>query len=57
MPSLGKMNSLYQISSKMLHSTKVILSVEKKEVAWLGFELTTSMLEVEIANHYTIYLS
>ena len=52
----GKMNSLYQIHSKMLHSTKVIILVEKKgkEVAWLGFELTTSMLEVESANHYTM---
>ena len=50
------MNSLYQISSKMLHSTKVIILVEKKrkEVAWLGIELTTSMLEVESANHYTM---
>jgi hypothetical protein len=40
----------------MLHSTKVIILVEKKEkeVAWLGFELTTSMLEVESANHYTM---
>jgi hypothetical protein len=53
---LIKMNSLYQISSKMLHSTKVIILVEKKrkEVAWLGFKLTTSMLEVESANHYTM---
>ena len=51
-----KMNSLYQIHSKMLHSTKVIILVEKKrkEVAWMGFELTTSILEVESANHYTI---
>ena len=51
-----KMNSLYQIRSKMLHSTKVIILVEKKrkEVAWLGFELTTSMLEGESANHYTM---
>ena len=51
-----KMNSLYKISSKMLHSTKVIILVEKerKEVAWLGFELTTSMLKGKSANHYTI---
>ena len=29
----------------MLHSTKVIILVKKrKEVAWLGFELTTSMM-------------
>ena len=51
-----KMNSLYQICSKMLHSTKVIILVEKKgkEVAWLGFELTTSMLEVRSANYYTM---
>ena len=50
------MNSLYQICSKMLHSTKVIILVEKKrkEVAWLGFELTTFMLEVGCANHYTM---
>ena len=41
--------------SKMLHSTKVIILVEKKKkVAWLGFELTTFMLEVESANHYTM---
>jgi hypothetical protein len=36
-----EMNSLYQIRSKMLHRTKVIILVEKKiekEVAWLGFE-------------------
>ena len=51
----AKMNSLY-LSSKMLHSRKVIILVEKKEkrYAWLGFELTTSMLEVESANHYTM---
>ena len=50
------MNSLYQIRSKMLHSTKVIILVGKKrkEVAWLGFELTTSQLEVQCANHYTM---
>jgi hypothetical protein len=49
------MNSPYQIRSKMLHCTKVIILVEKKrkEVAWLGFELTASMLEVESANHYS----
>ena len=53
---LTKMNSLYQTHSKMLHSTKVIILVEKKrkEVAWLGFELTTSMLEVQCATHYTV---
>ena len=49
-----KMNSLYQMHSKMLHSTKVIILVEKKKVAWLGFELTTSILEGESANHYTM---
>ena len=52
-----KMNSLYQILSKMLHGTKVIISVGKKiekEVAWLGFELTTFILEVETAYHYTM---
>ena len=40
----------------MLHSMKVIILVEKKgkEVAWLGFELTTSMLEVRSANYYTM---
>ena len=40
----------------MLHSTKVIILVEKKrkEVAWLGFKLTTSILEGESANHYTM---
>ena len=46
-----KMNSLYQIRSKMLHGTKVIILVEKKvekEVAWLGLELTTFILEVEV---------
>ena len=53
------MNSLYQICSKMLHSTKVIILVEKKrkEVAWLGFELMTSILEGKSANHYTMYPS
>ena len=50
------MNSLYQIHSKMLHSKKVIILVGKKrkEVAWLRFELTTSILEGESANHYTM---
>jgi hypothetical protein len=41
----------------MLHGTKVIISVKKKivkEVAWLGLELTTFILEVESANHHTI---
>ena len=27
---------------------------KRKEVAWLGFELTTSILEGESANHYTM---
>ena len=51
-----KGHSLYQISSKMLPGSKVITSVEKKrkEVAWLGLELTTSHLEVQCANHYTM---
>ena len=50
------MNSLYQICSKSLHSTKVIILVERKgkEEVWLGFELTTSYLEVQCANHYTM---
>ena len=54
--NVAKMNSLYQTRSKMLHGTKVIILVGKKrkEVAWLGFELTTSMLEVKSANHYTM---
>ena len=53
---IPKGHSLYQISSKMLHGSKVITLVEKKrkEVAWLGFELTTSHLEVQCANHYTM---
>jgi hypothetical protein len=40
----------------MLHGSKVITLVEKKrkEVAWLGFELTISQLEVQCANHYTM---
>ena len=52
----NKMNSLYQIHSKMLHSKKVIILVGKKrkEVAWLRFELTTSILESESANLYTM---
>ena len=52
----AKGHSLYQISSKMLHGSKVITLVGKKrkEVAWLGFELTTSQLEVQCANHYTM---
>ena len=51
-----KMKSLYQMCSKMLHSTKIIILVEKKrkEVAWLGFELTNLMLEVESDIHYTM---
>ena len=51
-----KMNSLCQISSKMLHSTQVFILVEKKrkEVAWLGFELASSQLEVQCANHYNM---
>ena len=50
------MNSLYQIRSKMLHGTKVIILVEKieKEVARLGFVHKTFILEVESANHYTM---
>ena len=51
------MNSLYQIRSKMLHGTKVIILVEKKiekEVAWLGFELKAYMLEVQSAYQYTM---
>ena len=56
-----KMNSLYQVRSKMLHGMKVIILVkkkEKKEVDWLGFELTTFILEVKrhhgsfIIHHY-----
>ena len=42
-------------SLKMLHVTKVIILVEKKiekEVARLGFELTTFILEVQSANPY-----
>jgi hypothetical protein len=27
---------------------------KRKEVAWLGFELSTSQLEVQRANHYTM---
>mgnify|MGYP001184643198 CR=1 FL=1 len=40
----------------MLPGSKVITLVEKKrkEVAWLGLELTTSHLEVQCANHYTM---
>merc|ERR1712051_952846 len=51
-----KGHSLYQISSKMLPGWKVITLVGKKrkEVAWLGLELTTSHLEVQCANHYTM---
>ena len=51
------MNSLYQIRSKMLHGTKVIILVKKKiekEVARLGFELMTFIIEVKSANHYTM---
>ena len=49
------MNSLYLISLKMLHGTKVIILVEKKkELACLGFELTTCMLKVKSANHHTM---
>ena len=47
----NKMDSL-----KILDSTKVIILAEKKrkEVAWLGFELTTSISEGKSANHYTM---
>ena len=50
-----KLNSVYQIRSKMLHGTKVIILWKKieKEVAWLGFELTSFILEIEII-HYTM---
>jgi hypothetical protein len=44
----------------MLHGTKVIILVEKKkerEVARLGFELMTFILEVQSANHYTMAAS
>ena len=52
---LTKGHSLYQISSKMLHGSKVITLVEKKDKRWpSGFELTTSQLEVQCANHYTM---
>ena len=36
-----KMNSLYQISSKMLYSTKVIILVGKKEKRWPGWDLNS----------------
>ena len=38
----------------MLHGKKVIILWKEieKEVAWLGFELTTFILEVQSANHY-----
>ena len=52
-----KMNSLYQIRSKMLHGTKVIILVGKKiekEVIWMGYELTTFTIEVQSAIHYTM---
>ena len=39
--SVTKTNSLYQISSKMLHSTKVIILVEKKEKRWPGWDLNS----------------
>ena len=51
------MNSLYQIRSKMLHDTKVIILVggkKKKKEEELGFKLTMFTLEVESANHYTM---
>ena len=41
----------------MFHGMKVIILVGKKiekEVAWLEFELTTFILEVKNANHYTM---
>ena len=55
---MPKINSLYQIHSKMLHGTKVCNHFGgkkkiEKEVAWLGLELTYFKLEVESANHYT----
>ena len=51
-----KLNSLYQICSKILHGTKVIIFGEKieKELARPGFKLTTFVLEGEDANHYTM---
>ena len=52
--NFAKMNSLYQIRSKILHGTKVIIWGEKieKEFARLGFDLMTFILEGEGANHY-----
>ena len=49
------MDSLYQIRSKMLHGTKVIIFGEKieKELARPRFELTTFILKGEGADHYT----
>ena len=50
-----KMNSLYQICSKILHGTKVIIFWGKeieKELARPGFELTTFVLKGEGTNHY-----
>ena len=37
----SKMNSLYQISSKMLHSTKVIILVGEKKKRWPGWDLNS----------------
>ena len=53
---LVKMNSLYQIHSKILHGRKVIIFGEKKEkeLARPGFKLTTFVFEGEGANHYTM---
>ena len=53
------MNSLYQIRSKIMRGTKVIILAEKKikkEMAWPGFELTNFILEGKSANHYTAWI-
>ena len=50
-----KMNSLYQIRSKILHGTKVIIFGEKnRKRVGQGFKLMTFVLEGEDANHYTM---
>ena len=50
-----KMNSLYQIFSKILHGTKIIIFGEKnRKRVGQGFKLMTFVLEGEDANHYTM---
>ena len=44
----------YFVKVRQELNTFLYFEKKRKEVAWLGFELRTSMLEVRSANHCTI---